>query len=165
MLGGAPRGTNRMSDSLQDRYAPHSVCFGCGPKNSAGLRLKSVPFGDSVTAEWTPRKEHVAFGNFGSGGIISVLMDCHGNWAATYALMKAKGLSSPPGTVTAEYTVKFLKPSPIDRSWVLTAWATKIEGDKAWVSGELKVADVVTATMNGVFIAVKKGHPAYDRWQ
>ncbi|MDG6902985.1 MAG: PaaI family thioesterase [Nitrososphaerota archaeon] len=154
-----------LTENLQDRYAPNSVCFGCGPKNAAGLRLKSVPFGDSLLATWTPRKEHVAFGKFGSGGIISVLMDCHGNWAATYALMKSKGLETPPGTVTAEYTVRFLKPSPIDREWQLTAWATKIEGDRAWVSGELKVDGVATATMSGLFVAVKESHPAFHRWQ
>ncbi|MDG6985350.1 MAG: PaaI family thioesterase [Nitrososphaerota archaeon] len=157
--------TPSLPESLQDRYAPNSVCFGCGPKNEAGLRLKSVPSGDSVVAEWTPRKEHVAFGSFGSGGVISVLLDCHGNWAATYAIMKAKGLPSPPGTVTAEYTVRFLKPSPIGTNWQLTARATKLEGDKAWVSGELRVGGTVTATMTGLFVAVKQGHPAFYRWQ
>ena len=153
------------TESLQDRYAPNGVCFGCGPKNREGLHLKSVPSGDRVVADWTPAREHVAFGNFGSGGIISVLMDCHGNWAATYALMRARGLDVPPGTVTAEYTVKFLKPSPMDRRWRLTAWATRIDGDTVAVSGELQVDGVTTATMSGTFIAVKEGHPAYYRWQ
>lgn len=150
--------------SLQDRYAPNGVCFGCGPKNPRGLHLKSVPVGGRVVADWTPGNEHVAFGNFGSGGIISVLMDCHGNWAATHALMKARGLDTPPGTVTAEYTVRFLKPSPIDGRWQLTAWATEVDGDAVTVSGELKVDGVTTAKMSGTFIAVKEGHPAYYRW-
>jgi acyl-coenzyme A thioesterase PaaI-like protein len=154
-----------MPDSLQDLYAPNGVCFGCGPKNPKGLHLKSIPFGDSVLADWTPKKEHVAFGDFGSGGIISVLMDCHGNWAATYALMKARGLSSAPGTVTAEYTVRFLRPSLINRKWQLTARASKIEGDKVNAFGELKVDGEVTATMTGLFVAVKEGHPAFDRWR
>lgn len=154
-----------MSVNLQDTYAPNSVCFGCGPKNADGLQLKSIPSGDSVIAEFTPRKEHIAFGSFGSGGIISVLMDCHGNWAATYALMRAKGLSRPPGTVTAEYTVRFLRPSPVDAKWELTARATRIEGDRAWVSGEMKVGGEVTATMSGLFVAVREGHPAFYRWQ
>lgn len=154
-----------MAGNLQDRYAPNSVCFGCGPKNSHGLKLKSVPFGDGVLATWTPKPQHVAFGNFGSGGIISVLMDCNGNWAATFALMKSRGLTSPPGTVTAEYTVRFVKPSPIDREWKLSAWATKIEGDRVGVSGELKVDGAVTATMTGLFVAVKDTHPAFHRWR
>jgi acyl-coenzyme A thioesterase PaaI-like protein len=154
-----------MPEYLQDVYAPNSVCFGCGPKNSQGLQLKSFPSGDAVVADWKPKKEHVAFANFGSGGIISVLMDCHGNWAATYSLMKARGLPTPPGTVTAEYTVRFLKPSPIDEKWRLRAWATKIDGGRVNASGELTVGGVLTATMTGLFIAVRESHPAFHRWQ
>lgn len=154
-----------MSEYLQDKYAPSSVCFGCGPKNRQGLKLKSIPLGDAVIADWTPKKEHVAFGDFGSGGVISALMDCNGNWAATYALMKARGLSSPPGSVTAEYAVRFRKPTPLARTWRLTSWATRMEGDKVNVSGELSVGGVVTATMTGLFVAVGEGHPAFDRWR
>lgn len=150
--------------SLQDKYAPNGVCFGCGPKNRHGLRLKSVPLGDAVVAEWKPKPHHIAFGKFGSGGIISVLMDCQGNWAATYALMNSRNMRSPPGTVTSEYTVKFLCPSPIDKKWRLSARATRVEGDRVNVSGELKVDGILTATMTGLFVAVKKSHPAFYRW-
>lgn len=152
------------TENLQDRYAPNSVCFGCGPKNARGLHLKSVPAGGSVIANWTPRKDHVAFGNYGSGGIISVLMDCHGNWACAYALMKVRKLAAPPGTVTAEYTVRFLRPSRIDRVWRLKASTTKIDGNRVNVSGELRVDGMTTATMKGLFVAVKEGHPAFYRW-
>jgi len=150
--------------SLQDTYAPHGVCFGCGPKNKEGLKLKSFLRGLSVVSEWTPKPYHVAFGKYGSGGIISVLLDCQGNWAATHALMTAGGLRSPPGTVTSTYTVRFLKPSPIDKPWKLTARATKVEGNKAEVSGDLRVGGVVTATMSGQFMAVPESHPAFYRW-
>ena len=154
-----------MSDILQDRYAPNGVCFGCGPKNGRGLKLKSVPSGEGVVADWKPKPHHVAFGKFGNGGIISVLMDCQGNWAAAFALMKKRRLRSPPGTVTSEYTVKFLHPSPIDSHWRLSARATKVEGDRVSVTGELRVEGVVTATMSGLFVAVKESHPAFYRWQ
>ena len=153
-----------MTESLQDRYAPNGVCFGCGPKNKDGLQLKSVPLGDKLVADWVPKKQLVALGNFGKGGIISVVMDCLGNWAATWALMIAWGSETAPGTVTAEYTVKFLRPSPIDKKWQLSAWATRVDGDKVSVTGELRVDGVTTATMNGTFVAVSEGHPAYYRW-
>jgi acyl-coenzyme A thioesterase PaaI-like protein len=153
-----------MPECLQERYAPNSVCFGCGPKNSLGLHLKSFAHGDSVEADWTPQPSHVAFGSFASGGIISVLMDCHGNWAATYSLMKSKKLTRAPGTVRAEYTVRFLKPTPIDKEWHLRAWPTKVDGRRVNVSAELTSDEVVTATMSGLFIEVKEGHPAYNRW-
>ena len=38
--------------SLQERYAPHSICFGCGPANEKGLRIRSLPEGEVVVAEW-----------------------------------------------------------------------------------------------------------------
>ena len=141
-----------MAGSLQEKYAPSGVCFGCGPKNMHGLRLKSIPAGDSVVAHWKPKPQHDVFGKFGSGGIISLLMDCRGNWAAAYALMRSRNLSSPPGTVTAEYTVKFLRRSPIDKKWQLTAWRTKAEGDRVSALGELKVDGTVTATMTDLFV-------------
>jgi len=133
--------------------------------NGQGLQLKSVPSGKGVIAHWTPKPHHVAFGNFGSGGIISVLLDCHGNWAAAYALMKSRHVATPPGTVTSEYTVKFLRPSPIDKKWELRAQATKVEGDRVSVSGELRVGGIVTATMTGLFVAVRESHPAFYRWR
>jgi acyl-CoA thioesterase FadM len=92
-------------------------------------------------------------------------MDCHGNWTATYTLMKNRGLATPPGTVTAEYTVRFLRPTPVDKVWHLRAWPTKVEGDKVWVEGELSVLGEVTASMKGLFVAVKEDHPAFHRWQ
>ena len=151
--------------SLQDRYAPNSICFGCGPKNPRGLHVKHRLEGDEVVADWSPEPHHTAFAGFASGGIVSVLLDCSGNWAAAHSLMKSRRLSRPPGTVTAEYTVRFLKPSPMDMPWRLRAWATKVEGSKVSVAGELEVAGERTATMRGVFAAVKEGHPAFRRWQ
>jgi hypothetical protein len=32
------------------------------------------------------------------------------------------------------------------------------------VAGELRVGGAVTATMTGVFVAVREGHPAFYRW-
>lgn len=151
--------------SLQERFAPNSVCFGCGPANEHGLRVQSHPDGDRVVSDWHPQPHHVAFSNFASGGIISVLLDCNGNWAASYALMKKRGLSRPPGTVTAEYTVAFLKPTPINRLWHLSAWAEKIEGNRVNVRGQLEAAGEKTATMAGLFVAVGRKHPAFHRWQ
>jgi acyl-coenzyme A thioesterase PaaI-like protein len=116
-------------------------------------------------AEWRPEAHHTAFSDYASGGIISVLLDCHGNWAAAYSLMKSRKLSRPPGTVTSEYTVKFLKPTPLNGTWHFTARATRIDGDRVHVEGELEVGREKTATMKGVFVAVKEGHPAFHRWQ
>ncbi len=90
--------------ALQDQYAPKSICFGCGPANEKGLRIKSRVEGDEVVADFTPEPFHHAFPNVLNGGIIGALLDCHSNWTAAYYLMRAAGESAPPCTVTADFT-------------------------------------------------------------
>lgn len=153
------------NESLQDRFAPNGICFGCGPKNPKGLRIKSRPEDDEVVTDWHPEPHHAAFSDFANGGIISVIFDCHGNWTASYSLMKSRRLTSPPATVTSEYTVKFLKPTPIEGTWHFRAKASSIEGDRVRVEGQLEVGGQKTATMKGLFVAVKEGHPAFRRWR
>ena len=98
--------------SLQERYAAHNACFGCGPANEKGLRIRSFPKGEAVVATWTPEEHHEAFPGVVNGGIIGTLFDCHSNWTAAWHLMKARGSETPPVTVTADFAVKLLRPCP-----------------------------------------------------
>jgi acyl-coenzyme A thioesterase PaaI-like protein len=150
--------------SIQETYAPNMACFGCGPANKKGLRIRSFPQGDEVVAEWQAEKYHEAFDGMLSGGIIGTLLDCHCNWTAAYYLMQHTGASQPPCTVTAEYAIKLLRPTPTDRPLRLVARVVESTEDRATVEGQLIAHDRVTATCRGTFVAVKPGHPAYHRW-
>lgn len=154
-----------MSDerSLQDRFAPNNRCFGCGPANEKGLRLKSRVEGDEVVCDFTPEAHHEAFPGMLNGGIIGALLDCHSNWTAAYHLMQARGADAPPCTVTAEFHVKLKKPTPLGPVH-LRARVAAAEGDRVTVDATLEAGGRVTATCRGVFVAVKEGHPAYHRW-
>jgi len=159
-----------MSDqSLQDRYGPESICFGCGPANRQGLRIKSrlAPDNpDETICDWTPEKHHEAFEGFLSGGIIGTLLDCHCNWTAAYHLMKKAGESQVPFTVTADYTITMKKPTPARHGPVqMRAHVIESSGDRAVVEGTLSAGGTVTATCRGTFVAVKPGHPAFERWK
>ena len=66
-------------EALQDTYAPNSTCFGCGPRNEKGLRIKSRVSGDDIVATWHAEKHHEAFEGALSGGIAGTLLDCHSN--------------------------------------------------------------------------------------
>jgi acyl-coenzyme A thioesterase PaaI-like protein len=153
--------------SLQDRYAPHNRCFGCGPANEQGLRLKSFApeegSGD-VVCDWRPAKHHEAFEGMLNGGICGTLLDCHSNWTAAWHLMNKNGLASPPCTVTAEFHVKLRKPTPSDGPVRLRAHVVESSENKAVVEATLEARGEVTATCRGVFVAVKEGHPAFHRW-
>lgn len=154
-----------MSDpSLQDKYAPHSICFGCGPANGKGLRIKSHPEGEDVVAEWTPEPHHEAFPGMLSGGITGTLLDCHSNWTAAWHLMRKAGLREPPCTVTAEFAVKLRRPTPSGGPVILRAHVVESQEDRAVVESTLEAGGKVCATLRGTFVAVKPGHPAYHRW-
>lgn len=154
-----------MTKSLQETYAPGNICFGCGPADPQGLRIQSFVQGDEVVAEWQPQPQYQAFAGALNGGIIGALLDCHSNWAATYHLMQRKGLDHPPCTVTAEYHIKMLRPTPTNAGPVrLVARLEECSDDRAVVNSELVAGGKVCATCRGVFVAVKPGHPAYHRW-
>ena len=153
-----------MKQSLQDRYAPKNACFGCGPSNEKGLRIKSFVEGDEVVCTWTPEPHHEAFPGVLNGGIVGALLDCHLNWAAAHHLMQKSGVSTPPCTVTAEYAVKLRRPTPTNGPITLRAKITESADDRAKVTGTLEAGGKICATGEGLFVAVKEGHPAFHRW-
>ena len=150
--------------SLQDRYAPENRCFGCGPANAKGLRIKSFVEGDEVVATWRPEPHHAAFDGILNGGICGALLDCHSNWAATWHLMKRSGSETPPCTVTADFHVVLKRPTPMDTDLHLRARVVESSEDRAVVESTLEANGKTTATCRGTFVAVKEGHPAYHRW-
>jgi acyl-coenzyme A thioesterase PaaI-like protein len=156
-----------MKTSLQDRYAPSNRCFGCGPANDKGLRIKSIapedPDGE-VVCTWSPEPHHEAFTGMLNGGIIGALLDCHSNWTAAWHLMNRRGETEPPCTVTADFHVKLTAPTPSTEPVSLRARVVESTDRKAIVDAELLSGDTVNATCRGTFVAVREGHPAYHRW-
>jgi len=149
---------------LQDTYAPNSICFGCGPANKEGLQLKSYAANDRVITHFQPKTHHHAFGNFLSGGVIGAILDCHCNWTGLCFAMREQNLKTPPYTVTSQFTVKFLRPTPMEKTLLLSGKLEKIENNKIYVYGELIANEKVTATCDAIFAVVKEGHPGFHRW-
>ena len=153
-----------MEKSLQETHAPKMGCFGCGPANEKGLQIRSFVRGDEVVADWHAQPYHEAFPGMLNGGIIGTLLDCHSNWTAAHHLMKQAGAKHPPCTVTADYAIKLLRPTPSGSVIHLTAKVVESKEDRAVVEAKLLADDKVCATCRGTFVAVKPGHPAYHRW-
>lgn len=159
-----------MKSSLQESYAPNSICFGCGPANAKGLRIRSFAVSDTETvAEFLPEVHHEAFPGMVNGGIIGALLDCHSNWTACYALMKKSGAEAPPCTVTADFHVKLRAPTPSNQKILLKAKVAEMKEDRALIEAQLFTlqsdgTEKLCATCTGTFVAVKEGHPAFHRW-
>ncbi len=154
-------------NSLQVRYAPASICFGCGPANEHGLHLGSHEADDrsgDLVATWQPLPHHAAFRGVLNGGIIGALLDCHANWTAAMHLMRERGLDRPPDCVTADYAIRMRRPTPTDRPVDLHARVAETSGDRVVVDAELASGGIVTATCRGTFVAVGPDHPAFGRW-
>lgn len=152
---------------LQERFAPDSICFGCGPANTEGLHVRSFAAAedsDEVVARWQAAPRHQAFEGVLNGGIIGTLLDCHSNWAAAWHLKRRRGASRPPVTVTGRFHVRLRKPTPIDLPVELRARAVESEDAKVRVEAELSSDGEVTATCEGLFVAVEPDHPAYHGW-
>ena len=144
--------------------APRSICFGCGPANDKGLRIRSFEENGEYVLEWRAEKHHEAFPGMLNGGIIGTLLDCHCNWAGAMHLMHAAGLETPPCTVTADYAIAMRRPTPTEGQLTLRARVVDATTDRAVVEGTLEGGGKITATCRGTFVAVKPGHPAYHRW-
>jgi acyl-coenzyme A thioesterase PaaI-like protein len=150
--------------SLQETYAPENRCFGCGPKNDQGLRIRSFVEGDACVCRWRAQPHHLAFPGAVNGGICGVVLDCHSNWTAAWHLMTKTGAATPPCTVTAEFDVKLKRPTPIDAELTVRAHVVESTDDRAVVEASIEANGKVTATCRGTFVAVKEGHPAFHRW-
>lgn len=152
--------------ALQERLAPHSTCFGCGPANADGLRVRSfrAPDGVGLVARWRADPAHEAFPGVLNGGIIGAILDCHANWTAAVALMDAAGADRVPATVTADYTVRMLRPTPTADALELRSRVVEQDARRARVAAEIVAGGRTTATFEGTFVAVEPGHPAYHRW-
>ena len=153
-----------MSESMQDLYAPSSICFGCGPANTDGLRIKSFRDKEGLQMVFQPQKHHQAFPGVINGGIIGALLDCHGNWTAAIAIMDRLVLEQPLCTVTAQYEVKLRRPTPFGPTLDVRSRILALENDRAEVIIELQSNGETCAVGRGLFVAVKEGHPAWHRW-
>lgn len=151
--------------SLQERFAPHNGCFGCGPANDRGLGLRSfvAPAGDALVAEYVSRAHHGGFGRVLHGGVVAALFDCHANWAAAHRLMVDGALETPPSTVTADLHVTFERPTSLLMSVTLEARVVDVRGRRVVVEASLSCEGKVNARCRGVFATVDAGHPGQVR--
>ena len=149
--------------SIQERFAPENRCFGCGPSNEKGLRIRSFPDPEDpgrLLCDWQPEEHHEAFANVLNGGIIGALLDCHSNWTAAWHFMRRDDLQTPPVTVTADFHVRLKRPTPLGQPVWVRAWAVEDKGSKVKVEADLGSGEKVTATCTGTFVAVAPDHPA-----
>ena len=149
-----------MSDvrrSLQEQFFPQLTCFGCGPANDKGLRLRSFADDGGTVADFTPWPEHDNGLGFLNGGIICTVLDCH---SATPMLLQAQrqGLLEdgvPLPFVTAGLSVQYLRPTPLAGPVSLLARVTDADESSVAVAVELWSQDKLRV----------QGEAIWKRWR
>lgn len=92
------------------------------------------------------------------------LQELYPHWAAVWLLMRTTGSERPPSTVTADVSVRYLRPTDNSSPVALRARVVESSGRHA-TEASLSAAGAITATSRATFVAVGPGHPAYGRWQ
>jgi acyl-coenzyme A thioesterase PaaI-like protein len=135
--------------SIQELLFPDMTCFGCGPANPKGLRLRSFPLDDEVVATFVPWPEHDNGLGYLNGGIISTLLDCH-SAAAVLREAQRRGIEALPGAdlayVTAGLDVRYLRPTPLGVPLLLSARVVGADEDEMVAAVELHHDEKVRAT-------------------
>ena len=115
MHDGSTRDSSFFSVMISNKFkknGPNSLfacvycCFCTGPMNPDGIHLKSKRIENGLEGRIALPSKYCAFPGIINGGVISTLMDCHGNWTAAIALMDRACLPKPPLTLTASILVR-----------------------------------------------------------
>ena len=144
--------------AFQDQMGPNK-CFGCGPDNAEGLKIKSFWEGpDEAVCRHRAKPHHLA-GPEGilNGGVIGVLIDCHSICTAIAHAYRseARAINSDPRLwyVTGKMSINYLKPADVNDDVVLRAKVIEAGPKKSLVHCDLLSHDQICAT--GEVIAIR----------
>jgi len=125
-----------------------NVCFGCGGANSAGMKLEFEADTETgrVTGRFKIGKDFQGSMGMLHGGIIALLMD--------EAMGKVCRLSEVRA-VTAELSIKYLRPIRVEQEIVVEAFQVKREGRDMYHEGTISDSTgKVLARGTGRFVVI-----------
>jgi acyl-coenzyme A thioesterase PaaI-like protein len=106
-------------------------CFGCGASNDAGMKLPfELDLDERQTrGRFTLGKNYAGGGGFAHGGIIAVVLD--------EAMGKLSKLTEERA-VTAEMSVEYKKPVPVNREISVVGWQEEEKGRNRFRVAEIR---------------------------
>ncbi|XOV92659.1 MAG: PaaI family thioesterase [Bacteroidota bacterium] len=139
-------------------HMPENICFGCGNHNEGGLHIKSYWEGNESVCHWNSEEKYQGWPNLLNGGILATLVDCHcmGTAMADAYQRENRSLDSEPiyRYATGTLTVKYLKPTPNNKSIELRAEVTEVKNRKTTLICKVIVDDILTAEADVIAIRV-----------
>lgn len=113
-------------------------CFGCGPDNPQGLRVRAFERGDGWVAAEVELPEHFHGGpGIAHGGIQATVLDEVMGYAV-HAAIDDRGHEY--AIVTVELSLRYRRPAPVEAPLLAVARATKVDAPSICVEAELRDA-------------------------
>jgi len=129
-----------------------SMCFGCSPANSTGLRLEFFTDGESIFS-WVKVPAHLCgWKNLVHGGVISTILD---EVMGRVVIHKMRCLG-----MTKSMTVDFLKPVTIDKELKVVGKVLEVKNDRECMAEAMIFNEVgeLCAKSRGSFALFKPDH-------
>lgn len=127
---------------------PTNSCFGCGAANARGMQLTFEQDDEtrSIRGAFRLGADYQGGGGFIHGGIIAVVLD-----EAMGKVNRFRGARA----VTAELTIEYIKPVPVDEDLVIEAHEVEKKGRNLFYVGEIaNRAGQVLARGKGRFVEI-----------
>ena len=128
---------------------PTNSCFGCGGANERGMLLtfEQDDAAQRIRGNFRLGAEYQGGAGFIHGGIIATVLD-----EVMGKVCRFRGVHA----VTAELTIEYLRPVPVDVDLVVEGHEVEMSGRNLFLAGEIRnVAGQVLARGNGRFVIIK----------
>jgi uncharacterized protein (TIGR00369 family) len=135
---------------------PTNSCFGCGGANPRSMKLtfEQDDAARRIRGKFKLGAEYQGGANFIHGGIIAVVLD-----EAMGKVNRFRGLRA----VTAELTIEYLKPVPVDADLVVEAYEVEKKGRSVFHVGEIRdTSGRLLARGHGRFVDVSTARAQTD---
>jgi acyl-coenzyme A thioesterase PaaI-like protein len=130
-------------DDLEDpaNYFPYSPIV--GPLNAISPPVVLRFDGDRMRGEMSLGASYAGPPGTVHGGVVALIFD---------ELLGSVNVSHGLGAFTGTLSVRYERPTPLDRTVQLESWIERVEGRKIFTKGTLSCDGTITARADGLFI-------------
>lgn len=135
---------------------PTNSCFGCGGANERGMLLtfEQDDAAQRIRGNFQLGAEYQGGTGFIHGGIIATVLD-----EVMGKVCRFRGVHA----VTAELTIEYLKPVPVDADLVVEGYEVEMTGRNLFLAGDIRdVSGKVLARGKGRFVIVSPKQATKD---
>ena len=120
-----------MADTIRLEPNPTNRCFGCGGDNARGMKLtfEQDNVERKIVGRFVLSERYQGGGGMAHGGIIALLLDEAMGKVCRFREVRA---------VTAELSVEYLKPVPVEKDIVVEGREMEMQGRNLFLAGEIR---------------------------